>query len=127
MEKLTSILWLQSELKAKIPDDWKITFNPLWLPTEAEQATTELTKQQAHTQEVTNLMTLMTSQILAPEEVRQVIVQDVFPEYEFSPDLPDLPDELQYSANVDTTQMDVPPDKPGQAPPRGRQPPPRTR
>lgn len=113
MEKLTSILWLQRALKSSVPDDWHIEFNPLWLPTAAEQAQTDFNEQQAQTQKVNNIVTLMTNQILAPEEARKVVVEEIYPEYEFSEDLPDLPDALTYSANVDTTQMDVPQDEPG--------------
>jgi hypothetical protein len=116
LEKLTSILWLQSELKSKIPDDWDITFNSLWVPTAKEEADKDLVQTQADNFREQTLIAFMTNQILTPEEVRQVVVEEMYAEYEFDPTLPTFPDELNYSANVDVTQMDVPKDNTTPAP-----------
>jgi hypothetical protein len=113
MEKLTSILWLQKELKNNIPDDWEIKFNSLWVPTDKEEADKELVQAQAENMEVTTLMTLVNSQIMTPEEVREIVIEEYYAEFEFSTELPTFPEELNYSANVDVTQMDVPIDNAG--------------
>jgi hypothetical protein len=115
LEKLTSILWLQKELKSSIPDDWHITFNPLWVPTAKEEADKDLVEEQADNFRQQTLVAFMDNQILSPEEVRQIVVEDMYAEYEFDPTLPTFPEELNYSANVDVTQMDVPTD-PSQPP-----------
>jgi hypothetical protein len=114
LEKLTSILWLQKGLKSKIPDDWEICFKELWVPTEKENADTEFVKAQAESFHVTALTGLITEQIITPEEARQVVVEELYPEYGFDPSLPDFPEELNYAAGVDTAQMDVPGQQPGQ-------------
>jgi hypothetical protein len=116
LEKLTSILWLQKELKNSIPDDWDITFNSLWVPTAKEEADKDLVQTQADNFREQTLIAFMTNQILTPEEVRQVVVEEMYSEYEFDPTLPTFPEELNYSANVDVTQMDVPADPAGGAP-----------
>jgi hypothetical protein len=108
LEKLTSILWLQKDLKSKIPDDWDITFNSLWVPTAKEEADKKLVEQQADNFQEQTLIAFMTNQVLTAEEVRQVVVEEMYSEYEFDPTLPTFPEELNYSANVDVTQMDVP-------------------
>jgi hypothetical protein len=119
LEKLTSILWLQSELKGKIPDDWEITFNSLWVPTAKEEADKELVEAQAENFKEQTLIAFMTNQIMTPEEVREVVVEEFYQEYEFDPTLPEFPEELNYSAGVDVTQMDVPvdPNNPNPPPP----------
>jgi len=111
LEKLTSILWCQKALRGKAPEDWKIKFNPLWLPTDLEVAQTDLAEQQANTGEVNSLIALMTNQILTPEEVRQIVVNK-YDEYEFSDELPEFGDDVGYAQGVDETQMDVPDDTP---------------
>lgn len=113
IEKLTSILWCQKDLRSKIPDDWHIKFNPLWVPSAQEKAQTEYTEAQAMNQEVTALTTLMTEQIMTAEEVREIIVEEFYGEYDFSVDLPDFPDEMNYSEQVDTSQLQIPNKKPG--------------
>jgi hypothetical protein len=119
LEKLTSILWLQNGLKNDIPDDWEIKFNSLWVPTDKENADKELVEAQAENMEVTTLMTLVSNQIMTPEEVREIVVDEYYGDYEFSTDLPTFPEELNYSANVDVTQMDVPIDNAGGNPAPG--------
>lgn len=116
MEKLTSILWLQKQLKAKIPEEWEIKFNSLWVPTDKEEADTEFVEAQSESYRTQSLVSLMNNQILSPEEVRQVVVEEMYSDFEFSSDLPTFPEELNYSANVDVTQMDVPKDGPAVPP-----------
>jgi hypothetical protein len=117
LEKLTSLLWLQKSLDAKIPDEWHITFNPLWVPTAKEEADKDFVLAQAENNRALTLTTLVNDQLLAPEEARQIVVEEFYAEYEFDPSLPTFPEELQYSANVDVTQMDVPPGTPPPAAP----------
>jgi uncharacterized protein len=109
LEKLTSILWVQQSLPGKIPDKWKIEFNPLWIATELENAQTELNKAQANSTEVAMLVSLMTEQILAPEEVRKIVVEK-YSDYDFPDGLPSIEGDLGYAAGVDPTLMDVPND-----------------
>jgi uncharacterized protein len=120
MEKLVSILWLQQSLKAKIPESWKITFNPLWVPDEAAIATANLNNKQADAAEVTMLTGLMGDGIMAPEEVRQIVI-DKYPEYDFPTDVPAVDSNVNYAEGVDNTMMDVPqdPNEPT-TPPGGR-------
>lgn len=115
LEKLTSILWCQKDLRSKIPDDWHIKFNPLWVPSAQEKAQTDFVTAQAKGQEVTALTTLMNEQIMTAEEVREVIIEEFYDEYGFSVDLPDFPDEMNYSEQVDTTQLQIP-NKKGEGP-----------
>ena len=112
LEKLVSILWLQSSLKGNIPEDWKIVFNPLWVPDEASIAAANLSEKQANAAEVTMLIGLMTEQIMTPEEVRQVVI-DKYPDYEFSADVPADASNVNYAEGVDNTLMDVPPGEDG--------------
>jgi hypothetical protein len=107
LEKLTSILWTQSALRGKAPEDWHIEFNPLWLPTELEQAQTDFAKQQANTAEVTALVSLLTNQILTPEEVRTIVVNK-YSEFDFDTDMPVFGDDVGYANDVDTSLMDAP-------------------
>ena len=107
LEKLTSILWTQSALKNKAPEDWHIEFNPLWLPTELEQAQTDFQKQQANSAEVTSLIALLTNQILSPEEVRTIVINK-YSEFDFDTDMPVFGDDVGYASNVDTSLMDAP-------------------
>jgi phage-related protein (TIGR01555 family) len=108
LEKLTSILWVQKSLKGKAPEDWEIEFNPLWVPSGTEKAQAELNEAQAIASETTALVNLMNNQILAPEEVRKIVINK-FPDYEFSEELPDFPEtDIQYAEGVDVSMMDVP-------------------
>jgi len=108
LEKLTSILWVQKSLKGKAPEDWKIEFNPLWIPTDLEKAQTEQAESQATANTVNALVTLMNNEILAPEEIRKIIVNK-FSDFDFSEELPVFPEtDLSYAEGVDTTLMDVP-------------------
>lgn len=115
LEKLTSILWCQKDFRSKIPDDWHIKFNSLWVPSAQEKAQTEFVEAQAANQEITALTTLMGEQIMTAEEVREVVIEEYYNEYGFSIDLPDFPDELQYAQGVDTSQLQIPANgKPGE-------------
>ena len=108
LERLTAILWVQNSLKGKAPEDWHIEFNPLWQQNVVEEAQADLYEAQAINFEVQALSSLMTNQILAPEEVRKIVVNK-FPDYEFSEELPVFPEtDTQYADGVDTSMMDVP-------------------
>jgi uncharacterized protein len=109
LEKLTSILWLQRSLAGKIPDKWKICFNPLWIATDLENSQTDLNKAQANATEVSMLVSLMTEQILAPEEIRTIVI-DKYSDYDFPDGLPSIEGDLGYAQGVDNTLMDVPND-----------------
>jgi len=109
LEKLVSILWLQADVKGKIPDDWAIVYNPLWVPDEVQVAQANLAKQQANSAEVTMLISLMDNQIFSPEEIREIVV-DKYPEYEFPGDIPEGLGEVNYAEGVDPSLMDVPAD-----------------
>ena len=114
-EKLISILWLQKNLKGSIPDKWKLVYNPLWQPTEKEQADTDNVEATANNMEVTMLMQLMNNQIITPAEVRKIVV-DKYAEYEFPEEIPDdVKENIDYSAGVDPADLQVPQD--GNAPP----------
>jgi phage-related protein (TIGR01555 family) len=117
-EKLVSVLWVQSSIKGKIPDDWKIVYNPLWVLNDVELAQSQLATQQANTAEVAMLVSLMDNQIISPEEIRKIVV-DKYPEYEFPEDIPDSIGEVDYAEGVDPLMMAVPvdPDDPDAAPP----------
>jgi phage-related protein (TIGR01555 family) len=108
LERLTSVLWVQKSLTGKAPEDWKITFNPLWVPSETEVAQADLYKAQATSSEVTALTGLMNSQVLAPEEVRKIVINK-YPDYEFSEELPDFPEtDIQYAEGIDPSLLDIP-------------------
>jgi uncharacterized protein len=109
LEKLTAILWMQKSLTGPVPDKWKITFNPLWIATDLENAQTDLAEAQANQAEVAMLVQLMTEQIMTPEEVREVVVNK-YSEYDFPTDLPEGMKDLTYAQGVDPSLMDVPSD-----------------
>jgi len=109
LERLTSILWVQQSLSESPPDKWKIVFNPLWISSDLENAQTKQAAAQANAAEVTTLLSLMTEQILSPEEVRTIIV-DRYDEYDLPDKLPDIIEEVNYAEGVDKTLMDVPAD-----------------
>ncbi len=111
LEKIVSILWLQKNLKGNVPESWKVTFNPLWVPDEATIAQANLNSKQADAAEVTMLISLMQEQILAPEEVRQIVVAK-YPDFEFSVEIPAGLGAIDYSEGVDTSELDVPGDPP---------------
>jgi phage-related protein (TIGR01555 family) len=100
LERLTSILYVQKSLATAPPDKWKIKFNPLWIPSEVEQATAEASKAQAQATEINALIALVNSSIFAPEEVRQIVI-DKYPDYQFAAAPPDPPSlDQQYAAQV---------------------------
>ena len=108
LEKLTSILWVQKSLQGKIPDKWEICFSPLWQPTDQEQANTDNLEAQANTSKINALMTLMNNSILAPEEVRKIVVNEIYPDYGFDDTLPTTGGDINYAEGVDTSMLDVP-------------------
>jgi phage-related protein (TIGR01555 family) len=105
LEKLVSLLWLQRELRADIPDQWHIIFNPLWMPSEQEQATIRKDRSTADTNAVTNLVTLMLQGILSPDEVRQIVVNDVYSNFGLSGARVSESGDIDYAAGVDVTQL----------------------
>jgi len=109
LEKITSLLYIQKTYTDKLPDTWHIKFNPLWVPSDAEQATTNKLNQEANAVEVTMLTSLLTSGIISPDEIRKIIVNK-YVEYEFSDEIPADAGGIDYAEGVDTTQMDVPED-----------------
>lgn len=115
-EKLISILWLQKDLKSKIPDKWKLEFNPLWQPTEKEEADTEYVEAQANNMEVTMLLQLMNNSIITPEEVRKIVVTK-YNDYDFPDEIPDgVKQNIDYAEGVDPADLQVPEDKNAPAP-----------
>lgn len=100
LEKLTSILWVQKSLKGKIPDKWEIEFNPIWSPSELEEANTENIEAQANSSKVTTLISLMDNGILAPEEVRKIVINEIYQEYDFADTLPTTGNDVTYSQMV---------------------------
>lgn len=110
LEKLTALLYIQQTFTDKIPDKWKICFNPLWVPSEAEQATTNKTNQEANAAEMTMLTSLQNAGIISPEEVRQIFVNK-YDEYNFPEEIPDTAvSAMDYAAGIDTSMLDVPND-----------------
>jgi uncharacterized protein len=109
LERLTSILWVQKSLSGPIPEEWKLTFNPLWIASDLENAQTDLANAQANQAEVQMLVQLMTEQIMAPEEIREIIV-DKYSEFGFPIGLPSIEGDVGYAQGVDTSLMDVPTD-----------------
>jgi len=107
LEKITALIYIQRTYPDAIPDDWNICFNPLWAPSEAEQATTNQANQTANNTEVTMLMTLMNNGIISPEEVRKIVVNK-YSEYEFPDEIPSTAGDINYAENVDPSLMDVP-------------------
>ena len=73
LERLTSVLWMQRSLKSKIPENWKIVFQPIWMPSAKEQADTKFVEAQARSAEVTMLVSLMDAMIITPEELRKIL------------------------------------------------------
>jgi len=117
LEKLTAILYVQRTYTGQLPDTWHIEFNPLWQASDQEQATANNLNQQANNTEVTMLMTLMNGGIISPEEVRKIVVNK-YSEYDFSDEIPDTAvSSMDYAADIDTSQLDVPqdPNKPAPA------------
>ena len=110
LERITAILWVQRNLKSKIPDKWKLNFNPLWIATDLEIAQTELADSQANAAEVVMLVSLMDNAIMSPEEIRQVVVDKYYQEYGFSTEIPDGLENVNYAEGVDPSLMDVPTD-----------------
>ena len=109
LEKLTAILWVQKSMSGKVPDKWKIDFNPLWIATALEIAQTKQADETAKSTEVTKLITLMDNSVLSPEEVREIVV-DQYDDYDFGLELPEQREEVQYAQGVDPSLMDVPND-----------------
>jgi uncharacterized protein len=91
-------------LPGTIPDEWKLIFNPLWSPSEKEQADTNFVNQQANAAEVAMLNTLLMNSIISPEELRKIIVNK-YGEYGFSDTLPSTGEDINYAEGVDVTDL----------------------
>jgi len=115
LEKIISLLYIQRSYTDKLPDTWHIVFNPLWVPSEIEVATTNKTNQEANNTEVTMLMTLLTNGIISPDEIRKIIVNK-YTDYEFPDEIPADAGGIDYAEGVDTTQLDVPEQEQANAP-----------
>ena len=108
LEKLTSLIYIQSTFTGKIPDKWKIEFKPLWVPSAKEKADTEKVEADTCSVEVTTLLSLMNNQILAPEEVRKIIVNK-YDKYELSGEIPDtVTSAVNYAEGIDPSDLEVP-------------------
>lgn len=107
LEKITALLYIQRSFPDKIPDKWKICFNPLWVPTEKEQAETNNFNQTANNTEVTMLLSLMNNNILAPEEVRKIVINK-YDEYDFPEELPSIEGDINYAEGVDPADLAIP-------------------
>lgn len=113
LEKLVSILYLQKTIaKNDIPDEWHILFNPLWQPTELEQAQTKQSEGTADQLAINNLIVLLNNGIVSAEEVRKVVVNDIYGEYEFDDALPSDGGDINYSEGVDVSMFEPTATKP---------------
>lgn len=83
VERLTSLLWLQDAFRDREPKRWRIVFNPLWLPTETEQAVASRTRAEARKAEAEGLQVLADLGVASPDELRAA-VRAVMPEYGLS-------------------------------------------
>jgi phage-related protein (TIGR01555 family) len=70
LERLVSLIWAQSEVRAREPEGWRITFNPLWSPSEKEVADAENVRATAWKTRAEALIALGDAQVMLPEEVR---------------------------------------------------------
>lgn len=102
LERLTSILWMQREFRSKIPDDWRIKFNPLWEPTQKEQSETSLRNEQAKQAGIGAIIQLINASLILPEEAREIILNEYFDDYDFSDNAFSQQQELDYASDVGT-------------------------
>jgi hypothetical protein len=106
LERLISILYVQKSI-SNIPDTWHIKYCPLWMPTGLEQAQSDQAEATADSANINNLVTLMNQGILSPEEVRKVIVNDIYNEYDFDDALPSDGGDINYAEGIDTSMLNV--------------------
>ncbi len=86
------------------------------------EAQAEQAESMATSNIVNALIALMSNEILAPEEVRKIIVNK-FSDFDFSEELPVFPEtDVEYASGVDTTLMDVPGKQPRNVANRGTAP-----
>ena len=108
LEKIVSLLYVQRTVpKTDIPDEWHIVFNPLWMPTGLEKAQTDQAEATANQLNIGNLLNLMNNGILSPDEVRKVVVNELYSEYEFGDTLPSDGGDILYAENVDPSMFQV--------------------
>ena len=99
--------FVKSVAKADIPDEWHIIFNPLWMPTGLEKAQTDQAEATADQLNIGNLLNLMSNGILSPEEVRKVIVNEIYSDYDFDDALPSDGGDIAYAENVDPSVFSI--------------------
>ena len=73
------------------PKGCRVTFNPLWSPTEKEEAEAAKFEAEAEKLFVDNVINMVNTQLISPEEGRMMIVEE-FPEYNLSDALPEFKD-----------------------------------
>jgi phage-related protein (TIGR01555 family) len=96
LERLVSMIWAQSEVRASEPEKWRIVFNPLWSPSEKEVADAEAVRATARKTAVEALMALVDGQLVMADEGRKFVAA-TWPEYQAgdapAPDM--MPDDDQ--------------------------------
>ncbi len=75
MERLVEVLWRQPNM-AREPEDWTLTFNPLWVPTAKEQAETEKTRAEARTAQVNAVVSAIDGQMITGDEGRDHLARE---------------------------------------------------
>jgi phage-related protein (TIGR01555 family) len=96
MERLAALIFAQSSVPVREPEKWRVVFLPLWSPTEKEQADAALAHANARKAEAEGLNAYLSMQVIAPEEIRQII-KGAHPDYELEdamPEFPELPDDV---------------------------------
>jgi phage-related protein (TIGR01555 family) len=94
LERLVSLIWAQSEVRAREPEGWRITFNPLWSPSEKEVADAENVRATARKTSIEALTALLDRQVVMADEGRKFVAA-TWPEYQVGdgPALNTLPDD----------------------------------
>ena len=75
MERLIELLWRQPEMGAE-PEDWTLKFNPLWVPSEQEQAQTRKAQAEARGAEVASVVATIDGGLLTEEEGRDYLARE---------------------------------------------------
>lgn len=95
LERFVRTLYGQRRLKAKQPQNWQICFEPLWLPTELEQAQAKKNEADAFLAEMQGLNLLIENQGMSAEELRKYLMHTRPNLGVTNPTPPPLPDHLQ--------------------------------
>ena len=108
IEKLIATLYVQKTIKkSDIPDEWHIKWCPLWSPTELEKAQSDQAEATADQLNINNLVTLMNQGIMSAEEVRKVVVNDIYGDYDLDDALPSDGGDINYAQGIDTAMLQV--------------------